>query len=112
MLRAEGSEWGRKSSRYCCASRSLEIGDDKEKAEEQIRTAKDQVRPVHSSLQDEGNHRCAVTDFFEDGRNHERSIAHGVRGDENKSDLPGQRDSHESIEESRMRDRRRVAAPD
>ena len=40
MLKVEGYEWSRKSSRYCCGSRSLEIGDDKEKAEEQIRTAK------------------------------------------------------------------------
>ena len=85
MLKVEGSEWGRKSSRYCWASRSLEIGDDKEKAEEQIRTGKDQVRPVHLSLRDEGNPRRAVSGFFEDGRNHERPITRGVCGDEDKA---------------------------
>ena len=42
----------------------------KEKAEQQIGAGKEQVRPVHSSLHNEGKHRRAVTDFFEDARNH------------------------------------------
>src|SRR5882672_6508099 len=67
---------------------------------------------MHSPLQDEGNHRCAKTDFFENGRNHERPIARGVHSDEDKGDLLRQSDSHESIEESWMRDRRRVVASD
>src|SRR5258708_32508908 len=77
-----------------------------------MRGGKDHVRLVHSSLQDENNYRCGVADFFEDGRNHQRAKAHGLCGDDDKSDLPRQASSHESIEESWMRDGRRILLPD
>jgi hypothetical protein len=63
-------------------------------------------------LQDEDNHRYAETDFFEDARNHQRPKAPGVCRDDDKGDLPGKADAHESIEESWMRDGRRIIAPD
>src|SRR6266481_5678560 len=75
-------------------------------------TDEDQVRLVHSSLQYEDNHGRGEAHFLEDGRNHQRPITCGVRGDENKSNLPCQSDSHESRKESRVRDRGRIVASD
>jgi hypothetical protein len=65
------------------------------------------IRPC----QDEDDYRCAPTDFFEDAWNHEGAIARRVCRDDDKGDLPRQADSHESIEESWMRDGRWIVAP-
>src|SRR6266853_6179499 len=94
-----------------CAGRSLEVGDEEEEAEKKVRADKDQVRLVHPALQDQDDYRCAPTDFFEDARNHQRPKALRVRRDDDKGDLPRQADPHESIEESWMRDGRRIIAP-
>jgi hypothetical protein len=67
---------------------------------------------VHSSFHDEDNYGRAETDFFENGRNHQRPKAHWVGRDEDKGDLSRQGDARESIEEAWMRDGRRIIAPD
>ena len=84
----------------------------KRRPEKKVRADKDQVRLVHPALQDEDDYRCAPTDFFEDARNHQRPKTHRVCGDDDKSDLPRQAESHESIEESWMGDGRRIIAAD
>src|SRR5947208_7551852 len=60
----------------------------------------------------EGKNRRAVTEFFEDARNHQGAKARRVRSDEDKGKLPRQGDPRESIEESRMDDGRCIIAPD
>src|SRR5580692_7603983 len=63
---------------------------------------------MHAPLENQNDHRCDVTDFFKHRRNHERSIAERVRRDNEKHDLPCQSRTHESVEESRMRDGWRI----
>lgn len=54
----------------------------------------------------------AVTDLFDDRRNHQRTEAQRVFGDEYKRDLPGQPNADKPIEKRRTRDWRRVSAAD
>src|SRR5882762_1460156 len=66
---------------------------------------------MHSRLQHQ-NHNCpAVAELLDHRWNHQRSIAHRITRDEEKCNLPGQRQPDESIEKSRMRDWRWVLAP-
>src|SRR5260221_9060850 len=67
---------------------------------------------MHAALQNEDNNSGAETEFFEDGRDHQRAVAGRVRADEEKGDLPGQPQSHESIKEAGMRDRRGIFSAD
>ena len=55
---------------------------------------------MHACLQHEDSHCCTRAEFFKDGRDHQRPIARRVRGNNEKRDLPGPRNSYESIEES------------
>ncbi len=94
-------------ARWC-----LEIRGRKKYAEQQVGPGEDEVRGVHSPLQDQEDHSGAVTEFFKHRRNHQRSIAHRVAREQEENDLPGQRRSHESVEESRVRDRWRISPAD
>src|SRR6266571_8689053 len=99
-------------SKLDSAGRRLEVGDDKQNAQQQIRTCKDQVRRVHASLQNQSDNCGSVTDFFKHRRNHKQSIAYRVRRYAEKRNPPRQSDAHESVKESRMSDRRGIFPPD
>src|SRR5271154_6332051 len=90
----------------------LEVGDHEQGAEKKIRCGEDEVGRMHAALLDQSEDGHTVIDFFQYRRNHQRAKANWVRGDEEKRDLPGQPESHESIEESWMGDGRWISAAD
>src|SRR5262249_14052073 len=49
-----------------------------------------------------------IAQFFEDAHEHQRSEADRIRRNDEKNELPGQRDSRKSVIKERMRDRRRI----
>src|SRR6266705_6070487 len=99
-------------SKLDSAGRCLEVGDDKQNAQQQIRACKDQVRPVHASMQNQNRYRSSIAQFLKHRRNHKQPIAWRVRRYAEKRNLPRQSDAHESVKESRMSDRRRIFPPD
>ena len=83
-------------------ARRLEVGEHEEDAEQQIRCGEDEVGAARASLQYQHGDSDAVAEFFKHRRQHQRAIARGVRGDEEKGELPGQRQADEAVK--RMRD--------
>ena len=63
---------------------------------------------MHATLADENDDGHHIGNLFEYRRKHQRAKSQRLRSDHEKRDLPGQRGSHESVEEPGMRDRRRV----
>src|SRR5437016_13400367 len=88
--------------------RSADIRSDKKRSERQVNGAEYQIVWIRALFGNQNDYRNRVHKFFQNGRDHERPQAHGVPGDEDKCDLPDQSDANETIEESRMRDRRRI----
>jgi len=52
------------------------------------------------------------TEFLEDGREHKRAEANRIGRDHHEGELPGESASHEAVEETGMRNGRRVLAAD
>src|SRR5437868_8461831 len=88
--------------------RSADIRSDKKRSERQVNGAEYQVVWIRALFGNQNDYRNRVRKLFQNGRNHEQTKTDGIPGDENKSDLPDQSDANETIEESRMRDRRRI----
>src|SRR5271163_1003958 len=90
----------------------LEVGDHEQEAEKKIRGGEDEVGRMHAALLHQNEDSHTVSYFFEYRRNHQRTKTNWVSRNEEKCDLPGQPESHKSIEESRMVDWRWVHATD
>src|SRR5712671_3832019 len=95
-----------------CRSRSLNVREREQKAQEQVRGGEDQVGAVRTSLQNQHHNGNAEAEFFKHRRQHQRPKASGVRGDEEKRKLPGQRQPNETEEKPGMSDGRWILPPD
>src|SRR5215471_8705631 len=82
--------------------------NQKQPGEKQIDSSESQIRETHSMLQIEHDHGDTKAEFFQDGRNHHRAQTLRIAGNENKSDLPGQRNSSKAVIEAGMCDWRRI----
>jgi len=95
----------RRSSRAkkCC---------EEENSEQYIDPAKYQVGRMQPALQIKHEQRGAVSELLNHGRNHHRPQAYRVARDEKEYDLKCKPYADESVVKARMRDRRRILAPD
>lgn len=93
-------------------ARCLEISDDEKEAEKRVRAGEEEIVVVGAALQDEGKDGDGIGRFFEDGWNHQKTIANRVCGDAAESDLPGESAADKAVEKARMRDGRRVLLTD
>ena len=62
----------------------FQVRNHEQNAEQQVDAAEQQVGRVHAVLHDQNHDSDAVAEFFEDGRNHQRPVAHRVGGDDEK----------------------------
>src|SRR5712671_4650034 len=88
----------------------FDVRHHEQSTQHQVRPGKDQVRAMHSRLQHQNHNRRAVAELLDHRGNHQRSITHRIASDEEKCNLPGQRQPDESIEKSRMRNWRWILA--
>ena len=93
-------------------TRSFEIGEDEEEAEEGIGGREDEVGMMHAALRYQRKYGDGVGGFFQDRGNHQGTKTNGIRGDEAEGDLPGEGASDESIKKAGMRNCRRILAAD
>lgn len=91
---------------------SAEEGEDEEDAEGKVDGGEEEVVGVGAMLRDENDDRNGVSEFFEDGGNHDGAKADGIGCDQQKRDLPDEGETGEAVIESGMRDRRRILRAD
>src|SRR5277367_202317 len=77
---------------------SFEKGDHKEDAEQGVGSREDQIRGPRAALRHQSDDGNSEGGFFEDGSNHQGTIAGRIGGDEAKSNLPSQGASDEGVE--------------